>query len=218
MGYSRAGFYGYDILENIASPRGMESADRILPEFQDLKVGDEVPLSAAGGLYFYAIEPNEYLIWSGMTSQPPGGFTWALYPQDGGSTRLVSRIRWSYHSIREPWLLFLDIFTEFSDHLAVRKILMGIKGRVEGHPESARVANLEFFTYLLALVILLAAIVLSLVRPFSWRGWLAGLAAGAGWLLTWYAEAPFWAGILLEAMVAWGLVRAFRRRSMQAAG
>lgn len=58
MGYGRAGFYGYDILENIGSPYGIRSTDRILPEFQHFAVGDEVPLSAAGGLVFYAIEPN----------------------------------------------------------------------------------------------------------------------------------------------------------------
>src|SRR5512135_3169783 len=33
MAYSRAGFYGYDILENLGSPRGIRSADSILPEF-----------------------------------------------------------------------------------------------------------------------------------------------------------------------------------------
>ena len=46
MGYGRAGFYGYDVLENLGSPAGLLSADRILPEFQHFEVGDDVPISA----------------------------------------------------------------------------------------------------------------------------------------------------------------------------
>lgn len=64
MGYGRAGFYGYDILENLGSPRGLQSADRILPEFQGFKVGDEVPISAVARMRIWAIERNRYLIWS----------------------------------------------------------------------------------------------------------------------------------------------------------
>jgi len=45
MGYGRAGFYGYDVIENLGSESGIYSADRILPEFQNFKVGDEIPLS-----------------------------------------------------------------------------------------------------------------------------------------------------------------------------
>ena len=78
MGYGRAGFYGYDILENLGSTRGIRSADRILPELQHFKVGDEVPLSSVARVVFHAIEPNRYLIWSGQAAEFPGGFTWAL--------------------------------------------------------------------------------------------------------------------------------------------
>src|SRR5512139_2214437 len=46
MGYKRAGFYGYDIFENIGSPHGISSAQSIVPEFQHFKVGDEVPISS----------------------------------------------------------------------------------------------------------------------------------------------------------------------------
>ena len=52
MGYKRAGFYGYDIFENLGSPHGIASAQSIVPEFQHFKVGDEVPISPAGSLVF----------------------------------------------------------------------------------------------------------------------------------------------------------------------
>jgi hypothetical protein len=50
---------------------------------------------------------------------------------DESHTRLVSRICWSHHWT-QPGVLALDLFTEFTDHLAVRKILQGVKDRVEG--------------------------------------------------------------------------------------
>jgi hypothetical protein len=34
MGYHRAGYYGYDILENIGSKSGPDSASRIVPQLQ----------------------------------------------------------------------------------------------------------------------------------------------------------------------------------------
>jgi hypothetical protein len=214
MGYTRAGFYGYDILENLGSPRGLASAETILPEFQHFKVGDEVPISPASRMVFYAIEPDRYLIWSGTAGQ--GGFTWALYPLDAGQTRLVSRIRWTHHW-SEPSLLGLDLFTEFTDHLAVRKILQGVKGRVENHIEPMAVGTIEFAIFLASLLIFLAALVVILLRPFSWLGWLWGLAAGAAWLITWYAPIPIWPGALLELLVVRGLLNAFRRPSLQKA-
>ena len=43
MGSGRAGAYTYDWLENLFG-LDMHSADRIVPEFQDLKVGDRLPV------------------------------------------------------------------------------------------------------------------------------------------------------------------------------
>ena len=208
MGYTRAGFYGYDILENIGSPRGLESAVTVIPQFQQFKAGDEVPISSASTMVFNAVEPNRYLIWSGKDGV--GGFTWALYPLDADHTRLVSRIRWTHHWA-QPGLFAFDLFTEFSDHLAVRKVLQSVKGRVENHIEPMAVGTIEFAIYPASALVFLAGIVLNLLRPLTWRGWLLGLAAGAAWLVTWYAPLPIWIGALLELMVLWGLFTAFRR-------
>jgi hypothetical protein len=212
MGYQRAGFYGYDILENLGSTRGMVSADRILPEFQHFHAGDDVLLSPVARLTFRAIEPNQYLIWVGDTAVAPGGFTWALYPLDAQHTRLVSRIRWSHHWTK-PDLLALDLFTECTDHLAVRKILDGVKGRVEGRIEPMAQGNTEFVIYLASAVILLGAVIVILLRPLTWYRWLAGLAAGAVWLMTWYAPVSLGIGVVLELLVSWALVSAVWKRS-----
>ena len=41
MGYGRAGFYSYDLLDN----RGQPSAEEINPEWQQIAVGDRIPSS-----------------------------------------------------------------------------------------------------------------------------------------------------------------------------
>lgn len=202
MGYGRAGYYGYDILENLGSPRGIRSADRILPEFQHFKVGDDVPISSVAQMVFYAIEPNRYIIWTGTNHQ--GSFVWALYPVDESHTRLVSRIRWSFHWT-QPRLLALDVFTEFTDHLAVRKILQGVKGRVENQIEPMAKQNIEFVVYVMAALIFIVTLFLLLIRPLTWNKWLTGLAGGVTWLVTWYAPVPIWIGVGLEFLVLWRL-------------
>ncbi len=198
MGYGRAGYYGYDIVENLGSPGGIRSADRILPQFQDFKAGDEVPISSIYGMIFYEIKPDQYLIWTGKDQQ--GSFLWALYPIDDSHTRLVSRIRWSFHWT-EPEALAFDLFTEFTDHLAVREILQGVKGRVENRIEPMSVQNTEFALYVMSALLFLAALIILLIRPLTWKRWLTGLAVGAAWLLTWYAPVPIWAGAGLELLL-----------------
>lgn len=186
MGYGRAGFYGYDLLENLGSPRGLRSAATIQADLQHPKVGDPLPLSALGGLVVHAVAPLDHLVWAGQSGEYPGAFTWALYPLDARHTRLVSRIQWRHHW--RPSLAFaFDVFTEFTDGIAVRKILQGVKGRVEGRVESFARQNVEFAMYLWALAALLAACVAFLWRPLSLRAWLATLGAGSVWLIVWYA-------------------------------
>jgi len=207
MGYGRAGFYGYDLLENAGSLRGIRSANQILPEFQHFKVGDPLPISSVAGMVFYAIKPDQYLVWTGTTGV--GGFTWALYPIDANHTRLVSRIRWTHHWAQAD-LLALDLFSDFADHLAVRKILQGIKNQVEGTSEPVIQQNIEFVTYVAAFLIFIVGIVLTLFCALTPKRWLAGVAAGAAWLITWYAPIPIWGGILLELLVLWYLSKTFR--------
>jgi hypothetical protein len=44
MGVSRAGWYSYDLLDNL----GRRSAESILPEHQNIQVGDLIPISPDG--------------------------------------------------------------------------------------------------------------------------------------------------------------------------
>jgi hypothetical protein len=58
IGYDRAGFYGYDLIENIGSKRGMRSAAAIVPELQRLAVGDRVYMSRIAYLQIGVLEPG----------------------------------------------------------------------------------------------------------------------------------------------------------------
>lgn len=199
MGYGRAGYYGYDLLENAGSPEGLSSADEILPRFQNFVVGDDVPISAVVSMTFHAIEPNRHLIWLGSDAPNPGAFTWALYPLDSVHTRLVSRIRWSYHP-KTLSIFALELFTEFADHVAVRKILQGVKQRVEQDIEPEWLQYVELVTFIGTLLIFLLALALLCWRRLTWKAWGAGLTAGAIWLASWYAPIALWLNILFALL------------------
>jgi hypothetical protein len=54
MGYGRGGWYSYDQMDNSA-----RSADRVVPELQDLSVGDVMPTWPGGGFRIADMEPGE---------------------------------------------------------------------------------------------------------------------------------------------------------------
>jgi len=61
IGFGRAGWYSYDILDNL----GRHSSEEILPEHQHLEPGDLIPLGPgeASGLYVKEARPNKSMVW-----------------------------------------------------------------------------------------------------------------------------------------------------------
>ena len=68
MGYQRGGLYSYDWLDRLFGYLDRQSAHSILPEFQRLAVGDEIPIGRGQGFPVTAIEPNRALVLSGTGS------------------------------------------------------------------------------------------------------------------------------------------------------
>jgi hypothetical protein len=124
MGYKRAGFYSWDILDNDRIP----SAEQIMPEYQNLKVGDLMPLSEETDAEVVDMEPDTRLL---LVFQSHGTVTWAwgLYKIDAEQTRLVTRLRWSTTSLVSQFVL--DAF----EIIMMRKCLLGIKRRAEAPKE-----------------------------------------------------------------------------------
>jgi hypothetical protein len=125
LGIRRAGWYSYDWLDNLGKP----SAEKILPEFQHLKVGDLVPVSPDGkqGLWVKELRPNLSMLW--WDKQGKTSWLWVLDPIDGRSTRLITRVRVCY-----SWLsvmFWFNLLIEFADIVMMRKCMLGIRRRAE---------------------------------------------------------------------------------------
>lgn len=126
-GLTRGGWYSYDILDNLGRP----SARRIVPELQNLAVGDIVPMSPDGkhGMPVLAIAPPTSMIWG-----TPGDTTWTWQLDSAGqnSTRLISRVRSRYRWF-SPSILFSALL-EFGDIWMMRRMLLNIRDRAEAVP------------------------------------------------------------------------------------
>jgi len=206
MGYGRAGFYGYDLIENAGSKTGIHSLGSIEPALEHPKTGDVLPISAVASLVFDSIQPDKYLIWRSAASPSDGSFTWALFPVDGSHTRLISRIRLRYHW--KDRRLLLDLFTEFADHVAVPRILQGIKDRVEGRPpQSLAWESAEIMTWVLALAEFATAVIFLFCWRHWRRTWSVGLAAGLVLLFVLYVRAPVWIGAALVCGIFGAMLR-----------
>ncbi len=130
IGYRRGGLYSYDWLDRLFGFLDRPSATRILPEFQQLAVGDKVPWDGRGTeLTVGVVEPPRALA---LISEV-GGFMWVwqfgLYPLDEERTRFVTR-----GTERVPssplWWLGMRIM-EPASFIMTRRFLFGVKERAE---------------------------------------------------------------------------------------
>ncbi|MGI9006947.1 MAG: hypothetical protein ACR2FU_12270 [Streptosporangiaceae bacterium] len=128
MGSGRAGAYSYDWIENLFG-LDMHSASVILPQFQDLKLGDELPMGRGRpAMRVVRLDPGHV-----FALQVAGGnWVWifALLPLDGG-TRLLSRNRISLPSASAPARAAWSLLMEPGSLIMERKMLLGIKERAE---------------------------------------------------------------------------------------
>jgi hypothetical protein len=128
IGTGRAGFYSYDLFDNAAR----HSAESVLPQFQDIRVGDWVPMSTkvneTTAFKVKAFEPTQWLLWA----KPHSTWSWRLTPTEDGGTRLVTRLKEKY-DWRSPGLALLTIILfEFGDFPMMRRLLLRMKSRAEG--------------------------------------------------------------------------------------
>ena len=132
LGQGRGGFYSYDFLENLVGC-DIHSADRVVSEWQQIEVGDEVRLAPTAGLRVASLEPGRALVLQGslpIARRPPFDSTWAfvLGEQPDGTTRLLSRERYGY---RRWWAPFVVEPTQAISFVMSRKMLLGIRDRAE---------------------------------------------------------------------------------------
>jgi hypothetical protein len=150
LGQGRGGMYSYDWLENLAD-LDMHSTEEIVPELQDLEVGDLVRLApermgAEAGLRVAVLEPGRVLVLHQPADSDTGhpldrndpnlgryyGWNWVfiLEEVDPDSTRLIVRSRVDG---RPRYLIkaFYTLLLEFPHFVMERGMLKGIKRRAE---------------------------------------------------------------------------------------
>ena len=125
MGVTRAGWYSYDLLDNLARP----SAESILPEYQTIHIGDLIPMSPDGkdGMLVKDFSKNEWLSW--WNKKGDTTWVWGIYPEGKSKTRLITRVRVKYDWISSA--IFFNLLIEFFDIMMMRKCMLGIKKRAE---------------------------------------------------------------------------------------
>jgi hypothetical protein len=129
IGFQRGGLYSYDWLDRAFGYLDRPSANRILPEFQQLRGGDVIPIGRGGGFPVKRIEPNRSLVLGSSAK----GFQWTwefgLYRLGDGRTRLVSRNRARVASSFASWCLMRLL--EPAAFLMTRRMLLGVRQRAE---------------------------------------------------------------------------------------
>ncbi len=151
IGQGRGGFYSYEFLENLVGC-DIHNADRIMPEFQQLKVGDGIRLAPkVPGLPVAIIEPNhalvlnvkaKTLITSGAKFEEPAqqkyfgaNWIWVVEKVDEKTTRLIDRWSMDYSLGLVSQLTYGTCFVEPISFVMDRKMLLGIKQRAEAGKE-----------------------------------------------------------------------------------
>lgn len=127
IGQKKGGFYSYTRLENLVGCN-MRNANRIVPEWQNLKVGDEIWLHPkAPPLKVLAIEPGRAIVLE-------NSWTFFLRPIDQQTTRLIIRGRGEFNpDLKNAVLnciLWRGVF-EPAHFIMERKMMLGIKQRAE---------------------------------------------------------------------------------------
>ncbi|MEU4822075.1 hypothetical protein AB0H37_09405 [Actinomadura sp. NPDC023710] len=96
MGCGRAGWYSWDLFDN----GGRSSTDRIVPEWQDLAVGDRVPTVPSGASYFRVevLDPGRTLVLRSDLELPSG----RSFDPRGPMPRAYADGIWAFHLRRLP--------------------------------------------------------------------------------------------------------------------
>jgi hypothetical protein len=140
MGYHRAGWYTYPWVDRWIWHIDNPSADHVVPELQQLSVGDTVPDGEPGTAFYVVRELQEHrsLVLHSTSHVPPAlrgrmwvSWTWAfsLEPLDEGRrTRLLLRARGSGSLLAR---LMWHALVVPSDLVMARSMLLGIKRRAE---------------------------------------------------------------------------------------
>ena len=127
IGFRRAGFYSYDLFDNLGKP----SAEQLVPELQDIKIGDWVamaePVNDTTAFRVAGFEPGRWLLWH----KPDSTWAWRFDAAPDGGTRLVVRLK-GHYALDHPASALLSMFLlEWGDFPMMRRLLRSVRQRAE---------------------------------------------------------------------------------------
>ena len=127
MGYRRGGLYSYDWLDRAFGYLDAPSATVVLPEFQEIRAGDTIPVGRGPSWPVVAVERERSLVLEPLS----GIVTWAfaIRPIDARSWRLVTRVRMRTDSSARSRLTMAAM--DPAAFIMTRRMLLGIKQRSE---------------------------------------------------------------------------------------
>ncbi len=148
LGYRRGGFYSYDWLERQAGLTGLHSADRVMPDWQEIHSGDTISISPVTPMEVSILAPERalvlHIIMNPFTAQvvdrdrqpdsPYMDWSWAflLEPVNPTTTRFLIRVRADFQP--QPmgrilsWLLIEPVH-----FIMESKMMRGIQIRAEAN-------------------------------------------------------------------------------------
>jgi len=139
IGNQRAGWYSWDVIHRFLGVAGCvdddrRSANRIIPELQNLEVGDVIRMMPEDmgmpGYTVVSIEPDRALVTRIDDKVNPVSWVWVLDPIDAKTTRLITRFRQYWEPSLANTLMF-GIADELGSLVMTPKTLSGIKQRAE---------------------------------------------------------------------------------------
>lgn len=140
VGWGRAGWYGYDLVDNGGKP----SAWEILPEYQHLESGSPFAMSPWTAMYCRTFEEPRWILLQ-MANSPDGkgigSFLWYLEPIDERRTRFIIRMRDTYRWFN-PVILPMQLAVDVLDIFFQWKHMLGVKARAERMAASERTGQL----------------------------------------------------------------------------
>lgn len=147
MGWHRGGWYTARWVDRLLFPANRASSERIIPELQDLAVGDFVPdgpPESECGFVVRQLQPQRHLVLRSTTHLPlrwrsaygaTVDWTWAfvLQPLDGG-TRTRFLFRWRARAA--PWWVVAGTWAAIvpADFVMSRDMMRGVRRRAERTP------------------------------------------------------------------------------------
>jgi hypothetical protein len=140
IGSGRAGWYALDRIDN----GGVPSAQEIVPELQDLRVGDLIPMVVGKeiGPRVLQMEPNRRMLWG---TGHEFSWEWVLEPIGHRRTRLITRMHEAYPPLLSRRMLYAivassgDIVMHWTQLRRIRGRAERLSARLPGAPTAALV-------------------------------------------------------------------------------